>query len=90
MDIVIDDLQTHSYNYYCPHCGLIIETLKSELQCKIFRHGAYINGLMQIDSHASKEVCDKLYADGLIYGCGKPYEIYSDNNILKIRICGYK
>ena len=51
----------------CPHCHnfIIIE----KLNCGIFRHAMYINNGKQIDPHSSKEICDKLIKEKLIYGC---------------------
>ena len=68
----------------CPHCNdfIIIE----ELNCRIFRHATYKNSGLQINPHASKEECDQLIANDLIFGCGKPFRINDDNNI---EICDY-
>jgi hypothetical protein len=57
----------------CPHCNdsVIID----EINCGIFRHGVLkING-QQMDPHSSKPLCDELFQSGLIYGCGKPFQI---------------
>jgi hypothetical protein len=69
----------------CPHCKDYIEIEK--LNCGIFRHGIYISNGMQIPPHASKEICDELFAKGLIYGCGKPFKINA--NTFEIEICEY-
>jgi hypothetical protein len=61
----------------CPHCDAIVEIL--ELNCKIFRHGIYKNNNQQINPHASKEECDSLVVNDLIYGCGKPFRV--ENNV---------
>jgi hypothetical protein len=29
----------------------------------------------QIDPHASKELCDYYVEKGMIYGCGKPFQV---------------
>ena len=57
----------------CPHCNtqIIIE----EINCQIFRHGAYKTTGEQMPPHASKEECDKAFNEGEIYGCGKPFRI---------------
>ena len=71
----------------CPHCNnyIIIE----KLNCGIFRHGTYKNDNKQIDPHASKELCESLIKEDLIYGCGKPFQIIKINDIFEIKICDY-
>lgn len=59
----------------CPHCGQHVTVNTKEINCAIFRHGAFIKSMKQIDPHASKSVCDNLVAKGLIYGCGKPFKL---------------
>lgn len=72
----------------CPHCYnfIIIE----KLNCGIFRHAIYKNNGKQIDPHSSKEICDKLLKEKLIYGCAKPFEIIKKDEKFKIKICEYK
>lgn len=69
------------YTFECPHCDLLIIVHKSELNCKIFRHGFYKNDNIQIDPHMpeieSQTIKDK------IYGCGKQFEYIVDKNIVK-------
>jgi hypothetical protein len=71
----------------CPHCDeyIIIE----KLNCKIFRHGVYIDSGKQINPHMNKQKCDKLFSDNKIYGCGKPFKIVIENDIYKTIICDY-
>ena len=57
----------------CPHCTGVVEII--EMNCRIFRHGILKATGEQIDPHASKSVCDDLFARGLIAGCGKPFRI---------------
>lgn len=40
----------------------------------------------QIDPHLSKELCDKLVKDDLIYGCGKSFQLTEKNDT---KICDY-
>jgi hypothetical protein len=67
-----------------------------KVNCGIFRHGVEILSGKQIDPHALKEVCDDFIKKGLIYGCGKPFEIKiiknPDNSAANISIekCEYK
>lgn len=68
--------------YQCPHCGGSIVILKKN--CGIFRHGQYKNG-KQVEPHLSKEKCDRLIKDDLIFGCGKPFKLSQD----KLEQCDY-
>ena len=68
----------------CPHCKEFIEIL--ELNCRIFRHGIYKDNYKQIPPHLAKSQCDFLKENNLIYGCGKPFKINSNNNP---EICDY-
>ena len=70
----------------CPHCDE--EILIEELNCCIFRHGVLKNGI-QIDPHASKELCDYYIRENLIYGCGKPFKLIINDNKLESVICDY-
>ena len=61
----------------CPHCDhdIIIE----KINCAIFRHGVIKSTLVQISPHASKEICDNLSENNIIYGCGKPFQIVKND-----------
>lgn len=59
--------------YMCPHCETYIEIL--QYKCCIFRHGIYKHNLEQINPHMSKNDCEILIKNDLIYGCGKPFKI---------------
>jgi hypothetical protein len=71
----------------CPNCNefVIIE----KLNCGIFRHGIWKETGTQIDPHLCKEECDLLSTKNLIYGCGKPFQIITENEVCKIQKCGY-
>lgn len=73
----------------CPNCNckIIIE----QINCGIFRHGYLKSTFEQINPHLSKNECDILINNNLIYGCGKPFRIILDqiNNTLIIEICNY-
>lgn len=73
------------YYFQCPHCFVEIQIHKNDLNCKIFRCGIYKSTNQPIPPHASKEVCDKLFIDNLIYGCGKPF-FFKDTCV---EICDY-
>lgn len=72
----------------CPHCNFPI--VIQQINCAIFRHGAYKTTGQQIDPHAPKEVCDRLVAEKQIEGCGKPFRVVFDaSNVLTAVVCPY-
>jgi len=68
----------------CPHCAQNIEII--ELNCRIFRCGVLKKNYKQIDPHLSKDNCEQLKREDLIYGCGKPFYIDESR---KTVICDY-
>lgn len=62
----------------CPHCNdpVIIQ----ELNCKIFRHAVLKSNGQQIDPHTTKKECENFIRNDMIYGCGKPFQIQSNEN----------
>ena len=84
------DADTKSYIYKCPHCDLFIQVLEKEINCQIFRHGVLKDSYKQMNPHAPKSECDRLAREGLIHGCGKPYEMYKVGTQYKVRKCEYK
>ena len=82
-DIVSDIVVT------CPHCKEPI--LIEKLNCRIFRHGYFIETNQQMHSHTPKEICDYLFENKKIYGCGKPFEIVIQNKEQYVAVqCEYK
>jgi len=72
--------------FNCPHCEMKIIVEIKDLNCHIFRHAVYKETGEPIPPHAPKEECDKLFDNGLIYGCGKPFRINGNNDI---EVCDY-
>ena len=73
-------IETKFFLFTCPHCQGTVQVLPDELRCHIFRHGRLKAGtLQQMDPHTPKAECDRLAADGLIYGCGKPFRVVYDS-----------
>lgn len=84
-------LENDFYSFLCPHCLNDIMVYKTELNCRIFRHGIYRESYKQIDPHASKLLCDELVMKNKVIGCAKPFEIINDiNGNLVAIICDYK
>ena len=71
----------------CPNCNefIIIE----KLNCCIFRHAIFKETGIQIDPQSRKNICDQLFTDKLIFGCGKPFKIIIDGEKIKVEICEY-
>jgi hypothetical protein len=62
----------------CPHCEGSIIIHHGELNCRIFRHGAYRATMEPIPPHLPKDECDRLVLHDLIIGCGKPFRVNED------------
>ena len=73
----------------CPHCALYILVFLKEFNCKIFRHGVLKSDNTQIDPHLSKNKCDQLVINDLIFGCGKPYKLVEKNKKWVAEKCDY-
>jgi hypothetical protein len=52
-----------------------------ELNCKIFRHGIYKETGKQLNPHATKEMCDYVIKENLVYGCARPFTIVAGKPI---------
>jgi hypothetical protein len=91
INVIIDE---DKLNFECPHCFYFIQVLKSDLNCRIFRHAFIKNNYQQINPHASEKECNDLVESGSVFGCAKPFQIIeirnSDNDEAYIaKICGY-
>ena len=69
----------------CPHCNVDICVQKNEINCTIFRCGWLKSNWVQVDSHATQDVCDAYVKNALIYGCGKPFKFDGKS----LTTCGY-
>lgn len=95
--VLLDD-KSGLYVFRCPHCDSFVEVEKNQVNCHIFRHAYFFNKLpngqivltQQLNPHAPKEMCDKLVAEGKVYGCGKPFRFVRQPDGKYIaEICGY-
>lgn len=73
----------------CPHCDNTIQIYRNEINCAIFRHGVFKASGLQINPHLSKDKCDNLIINNLIFGCGKPFRLIKNNNDYNVEICDY-
>lgn len=80
---------TKNFIVICPHCKDFIEIIS--INCGIFRHGYLKKNLTQINPHLPKNECDRLFNEGLIYCCGKPFRVVKKNNSNEYEaiICDY-
>jgi hypothetical protein len=76
--------------FECPHCKTMFIVNTKEINCGIFRHAVFSNDLKPINPHETKENCNELVRNNLVYGCAGPLKIYKDNdNKYIIEICDY-
>ena len=72
----------------CPHCGDPIEIV--EINCAVFRHGFSLVNMQQINSHASREECERLLANNNAIGCCKPFQVIKNEKQEYIAVvCDY-
>jgi|LauGreDrversion2_6_1035139.scaffolds.fasta_scaffold400012_1 hypothetical protein len=83
--------ETKFYLFSCPHCQGGVQVLHDELRCHIFRHGRLKAGTCeQMDPHTPRAECDRLAAQDLIYGCGKPFRVtYDAAGVPRAVVCDY-
>ena len=78
--------------FECLHCGEKFVIREDDFNCRILRHAVYKNTLNQINPHSSKEECERLVIEGLVYGCAKPLRILPNKNSngdYELEICDY-
>jgi hypothetical protein len=76
--------------FECPHCKFMFIVNTTEINCGIFRHAVFSNSMMQINPHETKENCEELIRNNLIYGCAKPIRILKTNDDKYIiEMCDY-
>jgi hypothetical protein len=76
-----------TYYLECPHCKGFVKIQEEDINCAIFRHGIYKDSGIQMNPHESKEICDIVFTEQKIYGCGKPFRFNREKQILEI--CEY-
>jgi hypothetical protein len=93
---LIYDEESNCYTVECPHCQLLIQIEKNQINCGIFRHGYLYskeNNILrlidQIGPHTSKIECDRLKESGKLFGCSNPFKITYIGKDLFIEVCDY-
>ena len=66
--------EENAFYFECPHCNLLIQVPQNEIRCTIFRHANYKTDMAFVPPHAPKSQCDFWVANGLVWGCGKPFK----------------
>ena len=74
------------YEFECCRCGQAFIVERDQLNCRIFRCGIIKTSGVQLEPHATRGVCEYYYNNGLLYGCGKPFRI--DDNLQVVK-CDY-
>lgn len=67
--------------FYCcpwPDCPMEFMIADSEIHCGIFRCGVMRGSGDQIAVHATKEQCQRMLAEEMVYGCARPFTITKD------------
>jgi len=70
------DPDTNTYSFHCPYpdCRGWFQVPTNQINCKIFRHGWLLaNTEIPMNPHTPKVECDRLRTQGLIIGCGRPF-----------------
>jgi hypothetical protein len=81
--------EDNTYIFECPHCDNMVQVLRNELNCLVFRCGYLKKTMEQINPHLSKVECDILEGNGLIFGCGKPFQLVMNTSKPFVRVCEY-
>lgn len=89
MNLVEFDKESNMYIFKCPHCDQFIIVHVTELNCKIFRHGCYKFNGVQVDPHASEQMCNILKNSDKVIGCCNPFQIVCVDDKLYAIKCGY-
>lgn len=53
----------------------LLQVLRNDTNCRIFRHGTHNYNQQQIPQHLSKVECDRLVEEDEITGCGRPFQL---------------
>jgi hypothetical protein len=82
--MILDKMNNEPIIVTCPSCKefIIIE----QINCAIFRHGVLKNNYSQIGPHSSKEECDSFVNNDLIFGCGKPFKLEKQEELIDDKI----
>jgi hypothetical protein len=74
------------YTFPCPHCHQLILVHKLDINCEIFRHGAWKDTGYPIPPHAKYRDIEEWRLKDKFNGCGKPFRLTKKG---EISICDY-
>lgn len=79
------------YLFECPHCNAMIQVMKDEVNCSIFRHGILKSNGQQINPHSPKDYCEDLIKLELANGCCMPFRLLKGSTDLYeyVEICDW-
>lgn len=92
------ELESNMLNFLCPHCEYFTQVALNDLNCRIFRHGFFVQRnnkneivalLNQIDPHETEEACNNYRNNPNITGCCKPFQIINKGSDYFVQKCGY-
>ncbi len=72
----------------CPHCGVQVSVLNSEINCGIFRHAVFKN-LKPVDPHASRKFLEELQRKNEVIGCCNPFRLSIIDGVVIVEKCDY-
>lgn len=61
------------YTFACPHCELLVQVQRNEINCRIFRHGVFISNQIPIPPHATQAQCHAFAVSPDVVGCCRPF-----------------
>jgi len=73
----------------CPHCKDYFIVNKKDINCAIFRHAVFKKNFHPINPHETKEKCQELVDNNLVFGCAKPFKLILNNDKYEAEICDY-
>ena len=81
----------NTYFFECPHCDGMVFVDTKEVNCQIFRHAIMKSNGQQVNPHSSKEDCEMLSRENLVYGCCNPFRIILGEDSIPIfaEKCGW-
>lgn len=67
------ELVDNHYTFWCPWCDGGVQVDQTQINCKIFRHGAFKNNGQQIGQHLPHNEAQNLVKDQQINACGHQF-----------------
>ena len=82
--------QDDAFTFSCPHCKDLVQVLRGDMNCQIFRHGVYRHSGQPLGPHTSEDKCRDVVNRGLVYGCAGPFRVrLTDDTTGTVETCEY-